>query len=196
MNFIDIGKSVLEKELRSLTQLNDSLGDSFEQVCNLIVNTKGKIICTGLGKSGHVARKCAATFASLGIPSFFVHATEALHGDIGMISNDDILFALSYSGETTEVVHMMSALSRRNIPLIAMTGNINSAMSQQCTIHLDIHVSEEADHLQCAPTSSTTNMMALGDAIASAVSHHNKFTKNDFHQYHPGGSLGKQLEDV
>ncbi|MBT3589413.1 MAG: SIS domain-containing protein [Candidatus Marinimicrobia bacterium] len=194
MSYSIIAKSLLEKEIESLTTLMDNLEHSFDDACQMISDCKGKIIFTGLGKSGLVAKKCAATFSSLGIPSFFIHSTEALHGDLGMVSNDDILFAFSYSGETNEVVHMMSALSQRNIPLIAMTGNMDSAMSQKCTIHLDIHVSEEADHLKCAPTSSTTNMMALGDAISSAVSYNNQFTKNDFHQYHPGGNLGEHLE--
>jgi len=194
MSYSNIAKSLLEKEIESLTLLKDSLDHSIDDACRLITDCDGKIIFTGLGKSGHVAKKCAATFSSLGIPSFYIHSAEALHGDLGMVSNDDILFALSYSGETTEVVRMMSAVSQRNITVIAMTGNKISTMSHHCAIHLDIHVSEEADHLKCAPTSSTTNMMALGDAIASAVSHNNQFTKRDFLQFHPGGSLGEHLE--
>lgn len=194
MRYSILGKTLLKKEIESLTNLMNELGDSFDDACKMISDCPGKIIFTGLGKSGHVAKKCAATFSSLGIPSFFIHSTEALHGDLGMVSKDDIFFAFSFSGETNEVVRMISALSIRNIPIITMTGNPQSTMGKKCSIHLDIHVNEEADHLNCAPTASTTNMIALGDAIASAISENAHFTKQDFYQYHPGGSLGEELE--
>ena len=195
MGIIESGKIVLEKEIQSLINLKDTLGGTFESACQQITCNKGKIVFLGLGKSGHVAKKCAATFSSLGIPSFFVHAAEALHGDSGMISNQDCVIAFSYSGKTKEIIQIVDYCQHRCVSLIGISGNSESLLAKKSTIHLNIHVHEEADHLGLAPTASTTNMIALGDAIASAVSEQNGFTRTDFHFFHPDGNLGNQLEN-
>ena len=195
MDYIKSGKVVLEKEIQSLLKLKSSLDNSFIQSCKLINHTSGKTIFVGLGKSGHVAKKCSATFSSLGIPSFFIHAGEALHGDFGMISENDLIIAFSYSGKTPEVVKAVKYCSQNNISTIGISGDSQSPLANASNFHLDICVAEEADHLNLAPTSSTTNMMALGDALASSVSEKKGFNRSDFHGFHPGGSLGTQLGD-
>ncbi|MBC8344883.1 MAG: SIS domain-containing protein [Candidatus Marinimicrobia bacterium] len=195
MDFLNSGKSVLQKEIKGLQQLEQSLGDDFIAAAGAISNTKGKVIFLGLGKSGHVAKKCAATFSSLGIPSFFVHASEAFHGDAGMISNNDSIVAFSFSGKTIEVVNAVKYCNQNNITVIGISGNSDSPLAKISHIHLDICINNEADHLNLAPTSSTTNMMALCDALASAISEEKGFTRSDFHQFHTGGDLGNQLED-
>ncbi|MBT3180238.1 MAG: SIS domain-containing protein [Candidatus Marinimicrobia bacterium] len=196
MDYIKSGKHLLEKECNALKQLATSLGNEFTQSCESINKTTGKTVFLGLGKSGHVAKKCAATFSSLGIPSFFVHAGELFHGDFGMISKNDLIIAFSYSGNTSEVVNAVKYCVQNNISTIGISGDSESLLAKTSEIHLDICVENEADHLGLAPTSSTINMMALGDALASAVSEAKKFGCNDFHRFHPGGSLGNQLESV
>ena len=195
MDYIKSGKIVLEKEIQSLLKLKSSLDNSFIQSCKLINHTSGKTIFVGLGKSGHIAQKCAATFSSLGIPSFYVHANEAFHGDFGMMSGNDLIIAFSFSGKTPEIVNVVKYCSKNNITVIGISGDSQSPLANISNVHLDICVTEEADHLGLAPTSSTTNMIALGDALASSVSEDKGFKRSDFHGFHPGGSLGNQLEN-
>jgi len=195
MNYLKSGKKVLQNEIKALQSLEQSLSDEFNAAAEVISNTKGKVIFLGLGKSGHVARKSAATFSSLGIPSFFVHASEAFHGDFGMIDSHDTIIAFSFSGKTSEVVNAVKICNKNNVSTIGISGDSNSHLAKECQIHLDICVNDEADHLNLAPTSSTTNMMALCDALASSISEEKGFSRSDFHTFHPGGSLGNQLED-
>ena len=195
MDYLKSAKTVLIKEIAALKQLESSLGSDFNTAAELIYNTTGKVIFVGLGKSGHVARKCAATFSSLGIPSFFVHASEAFHGDFGMISKNDSIVAFSFSGKTEDVVNVVKYCKQNNIPTIGISGDSNSLLAKKSHIHLDICVNDEADHLNLAPTSSTTNMMALCDALASSISEKKGFSRSDFHTFHPDGSLGNQLKD-
>ena len=195
MDYLKSAKTVLIKEIAALKQLESSLGSDFNTAAELIYNTTGKVIFVGLGKSGHVARKCAATFSSLGIPSFFVHASEAFHGDFGMISKNDSIVAFSFSGKTEDVVNVVKYCKQNNIPTIGISGDSNSLLAKKSHIHLDICVNDEADHLNLAPTSSTTNMMALCDALASSISEQKGFSRSDFHTFHPDGSLGNQLKD-
>ena len=195
MDYLKSAKTVLIKEIAALKQLESSLGSDFNTAAELIYNTTGKVIFVGLGKSGHVARKCAATFSSLGIPSFFVHASEAFHGDFGMISKNNSIVAFSFSGKTEDVVNVVKYCKQNNIPTIGISGDSNSLLAKKSHIHLDICVNDEADHLNLAPTSSTTNMMALCDALASSISEQKGFSRSDFHTFHPDGSLGNQLKD-
>ena len=195
MDYLKSAKTVLIKEIAALKQLESSLGSDFNTAAELIYNTTGKVIFLGLGKSGHVARKCAATFSSLGIPSFFVHASEAFHGDFGMMSKNDSIVAFSFSGKTEDVVNVVKYCKQNNIPTIGISGDSNSLLAKKSHIHLDICVNDEADHLNLAPTSSTTNMMALCDALASSISEQKGFSRSDFHTFHPDGSLGNQLKD-
>jgi len=195
MDYLKSAKAVLIKEIAALKQLESSLGSDFNTAAELIYNATGKVIFVGLGKSGHVARKCAATFSSLGIPSFFVHASEAFHGDFGMMSKNDSIVAFSFSGKTEDVVNVVKYCKQNNIPTIGISGDSNSLLAKKSHIHLDICVNDEADHLNLAPTSSTTNMMALCDALASSISEQKGFSRSDFHTFHPDGSLGNQLKD-
>ena len=195
MDYLKSAKTVLIKEIAALKQLEFSLGSDFNTAAELIYNITGKVIFVGLGKSGHVARKCAATFSSLGIPSFFVHASEAFHGDFGMMSKNDSIVAFSFSGKTEDVVNVVKYCKQNNIPTIGISGDSNSLLAKKSHIHLDICVNDEADHLNLAPTSSTTNMMALCDALASSISEQKRFSRSDFHTFHPDGSLGNQLKD-
>ncbi len=195
MDYLKSAKTVLIKEIAALKQLELSLGSDFNTAAELIYNITGKVIFVGLGKSGHVARKCAATFSSLGIPSFFVHASEAFHGDFGMMSKNDSIVAFSFSGKTEDVVNVVKYCKQNNIPTIGISGDSNSLLAKKSHIHLDICVNDEADHLNLAPTSSTTNMMALCDALASSISEQKGFSRSDFHTFHPDGSLGNQLKD-
>ena len=195
MNYLKSGKKVLQNEIKALQSLEQSLSDEFNAAAEVISNTKGKVIFLGLGKSGHVARKSAATFSSLGIPSFFVHASEAFHGDFGMIDSYDTIIVFSFSSKTSEVVNAVKICNKNNVSTIGISGDSNSHLAKECQIHLDICVNNEADHLNLAPTSSTTNMMALCDALASSISEEKRFSRSDFHTFHPGGNLGNQLED-
>ena len=190
MNYLKSGKKVLQNEIKALQALDQSLSDKFNSAAEVISNTEGKVIFLGLGKSGHVAKKCAATFSSLGIPSFFVHASEAFHGDFGMMSKNDSIIAFSFSGKTEDVVNGVKYCNQNNIPTIGISGDSNSLLAKKSHIHLDICVNDEADHLNLAPTSSTTNMMALCDALASSISEQKGFSRSDFHTFHPSGSLG------
>ena len=195
MDIIESGKIVIEKEIQSLNNLKDNLGSSFARACQLIAATKGRVVFLGLGKSGHVAKKCAATFSSLGTPSFFIHAAEAFHGDLGVIAANDSLIALSFSGKTAEVLKAVDYCRQKNVVVIGISGDDASLLSQKSTVHINIGVEQEADHLQVAPTASTTAMIALGDALASVVSEQKGFTQDNFHVFHPDGSLGQLLDN-
>lgn len=184
---------VLAIEARAVDRLRDRLDDSFIEACCLCRDTPGRIVVAGMGKSGHIARKIAATLASTGSPSFFVHPGEASHGDLGMITKQDVLLAISYSGETDEIITILPLLRRMGASLIAMTGKPKSTLAQAADVHLDVSVSEEACPLNLAPTASTTATLAMGDALAVALLKLRGFTAEDFAMSHPSGSLGKRL---
>ena len=180
-------------EAQAILDLIPLLDDNFSKAVDLVYNCKGKLIVTGVGKSGHVGEKIAATLASLGTPSFFLNPLDAYHGDLGMIAEDDVVMAISYSGNTDELLRFIPLLIDRNIPIIGVSGNPNSLLGQYSACNLNIKVDHEADPLNLAPTSSTTTTMAMGDALACALVHLRNFKPNDFAQFHPGGSLGKRL---
>ena len=190
---INAGKRVLQDEAAALLALVPTIGDNFEKACRLLLSCKGKVVLTGVGKSGHIATKTASTLASTGTPAFFVQAGEAAHGDLGMIGNDDVVIAISNSGEGSELKIMIPILKRRGIPLIAITGEVNSSLGKEADITLSAHVEKEACPLNLAPTSSSTAELALGDALAIALLEARGFTEQDFALSHPGGALGRRL---
>ncbi len=192
-SIIEIAKKVIKVEMLGLQKLHDNLSDDFNNVCELIINTKGKIIFTGMGKSGHIANKIVSTLSSTGTPSFFVHPAEATHGDLGMISKDDVVFAISNSGNSVELQGILHYVQRFRIPLIAITANKKSLLGDLADYVLLLPEAEEACILGLAPTTSTTNTLALGDALAIAVLQIRGFKAEDFSIFHPGGSLGKKL---
>ena len=180
-------------EAQAILDLIPILDDNFSKAVDLVCNCKGKLIVTGVGKSGHVGEKIAATLASLGTPSFFLNPLDAYHGDLGMIAEGDVVMAISYSGNTDELLRFIPLLIDRKIPIIGVSSNPSSLLGQYSTCHLNIKVDHEADPLNLAPTSSTTTTMAMGDALACALVHLRNFKPNDFAQFHPGGTLGKML---
>lgn len=182
-----------QDEAQAILDMIPRLDDNFSKAVDLIYNCKGKLIVTGVGKSGHVGEKIAATLASLGTPSFFLNPLDAYHGDLGMIASGDVVMAISYSGNTDELLRFIPLLIDRNIPIIGVSGNSESLLAQYSVCHLNIAVDHEADPLNLAPTSSTTTTMAMGDALACALVHLRHFKPSDFAQFHPGGSLGKRL---
>lgn len=183
----------LRLEAEALQQMAATLGDEFIGAVDRMLACRGKVIITGMGKSGLVGRKIAATLASTGTPSFFLHPGEAFHGDLGMISRDDVVLALSHSGETDEVLKIVPFILDNGNPLISMTGNSNSSLAKNSTIHLDVHVEREACILKLAPTTSTTAQLAMGDALACSLMKVREFTSMDYARLHPGGSLGRRL---
>ena len=187
------GRRVFQIEADALAAVADRLGDAFSQACQLVLHGKGRVVATGMGKSGHVARKIAATLASTGTPAFYVHPGEAGHGDLGMITEDDVVLALSYSGESDELLMLLPVLKRQGNRLIAMTGRPQSSLAQAADVHLDVSVPAEACPLALAPTSSTTASLAMGDALAVALLDARGFTADDFARSHPAGSLGRRL---
>ncbi len=193
MNFNEIIKDVLLTEAKEIEKAAANLSFDIDKAVDMIVNTKGKLIVTGVGKSGLVGSKIAATLASTGTSSFFLHPTEAMHGDLGMIGENDIVLGISYSGESEELVQILPHLKRFNIPLIAMAKNENSTLAKYSDIFINISVEKEACPLDTAPTSSTTLTMAMGDALAVCLMKKRDFKKEDFASFHPGGSLGKKL---
>jgi len=193
MDLIHIAQETFHIESEALTKAAKRLDKNFLDAIELIVNTKGKLIITGVGKSGLVGAKMAATFASTGTSSFFLHPTEALHGDLGMISKEDTLLAISSSGESEELTKILPHIKRFDIPLIGLTGNEDSSLGRYADVFLDISVEREACPLGVAPTTSTTLTMALGDALAVTLMKKRGFKKEDFASFHPGGSLGKKL---
>ena len=186
-------RRILEDEANALLATSKSLDESIAKAARLVSEAKGRLIVSGIGKSGHVGKKSAATFASLGVPSFFVHSTEAYHGDLGMICKGDIGYFLSNSGETREVITLVPHFKVLGCPIIAVTGNPNSTLAKSADVVLNCHVSHEADPLGLAPTSSTTVQIALGDAVAGLATFLLDMKKEDFAVFHPGGSLGKRL---
>ncbi|MDK2041169.1 KpsF/GutQ family sugar-phosphate isomerase [Aliarcobacter butzleri] len=193
MNFKEIVKDVLLTEAKELEKTANKISFDIEKAIDLIVNSKGKLIVTGVGKSGLVGAKIAATLASTGTSSFFLHPTEAMHGDLGMIGKDDIVLGISYSGESEELIQILPHLKRLNIPLIAMAKSENSTLAKYADVFINIAVDKEACPLDTAPTSSTTLTMAMGDALAVCLMKKRDFRKEDFASFHPGGSLGKKL---
>jgi arabinose-5-phosphate isomerase len=190
---LEMGRRVLEIEAQAVAALAGRLGESFGQAIELIFRCRGRVIVCGIGKSGHIARKFAATLASTGTPAYFVHAAEAAHGDLGMIAAEDIVIALSNSGASAELLTIVPQVKRRGARLIAMTGNADSPLAREADVHLDAAVSEEACPLNLAPTASTTAELALSDAIAVALLDARGFDTEDFARSHPGGNLGRRL---
>jgi arabinose-5-phosphate isomerase len=191
-----LAEKVLSIESGAVDQLKSRLDESFVEACHLCRNTDGRVVVTGMGKSGHIGGKIAATLASTGTPSFFMHPAEASHGDLGMITANDILLAVSYSGETQEVVTILPLVKRMGAKLISMTGKPGSTLANAADVHLDVSVSEEACPLNLAPTASTTATLAMGDALAVALLESRGFTEEDFALSHPSGSLGKHLDHL
>jgi arabinose-5-phosphate isomerase len=187
------GRRVFAIEREALDAVAARLGDAFVAACGLILAARGRVVCIGMGKSGHVARKIAATLASTGTPAFFVHPGEAAHGDLGMITDADVVLALSYSGESDEILTLMPVLRRQGNAVIAMTGRAASTMAREADVHLDVSVPAEACPLHLAPTSSTTASLAMGDALAVALLEARGFTADDFARSHPAGALGRRL---
>lgn len=196
MNIIDRGKLTLLLESENLKLLSEKLDNNFEKAVNELFNIKGRVITSGVGKSGHIARKAASTFASTGTPSFFVDPNECLHGDFGMITKNDYLVLYSKGGESREIIELVNWSCRQNIPYIAITNDASSTLSKNAKITLLTHVKEEACPLKLAPTVSTTASLALSDALATALMELRGFRAEDFAIFHPGGSLGRQLAKV
>jgi arabinose-5-phosphate isomerase len=199
-NALELARTVLRIEAQAVAALADRLDDAFLRAVELLLACRGRVVVSGVGKSGHVGRKVAATMASTGTPAMFVHAAEAAHGDLGMITRSDVLVALSYSGETAELLTIVPTLKREGTPLVAITGAAGSSLARHADVHLDVRVDKEACPLNLAPTSSTTAMLALGDALAVACLDARGFGPADFARSHPGGALGRRLltkvEDV
>ncbi len=192
-NIIDIAKKVLKIEADAVAALAERLNSTFEKAIDIIFKSKGKVVVTGMGKSGLVGKKIAATLASTGTPAFFMHPAEASHGDLGMVTSDDVIIAISNSGETEELSGLIPFLKRFNVSLIAMTGSLNSTLAKSADVHLDVSVKEEACPLGVVPTASTTAALAMGDALAVALLVKRGLKQEDFAFFHPGGNLGKKL---
>jgi arabinose-5-phosphate isomerase len=192
-NFKQLAKQVIEIEQQAIQELEQFIDDNFEKACLLMFNCKGRVIVIGMGKSGHIGGKIAATLASTGTPAFFVHPGEASHGDLGMITPDDVVLTISNSGETAEVLAIVPVIRRIGAKLIAMSSNVNSTLAKLSNVHICIQVSKEACPLGLAPTSSTTATLVMGDALAVALLNARGFTADDFALSHPGGTLGKRL---
>ena len=192
-DYISVAKKVLEIESKALAKQIDHIDQAFVDACELCLECSGKLIVMGLGKSGHIADKIAATLSSTGTPSYFIHPSEAIHGDLGMIDEKDIVLIFSYSGETEEIISLLPYLRKKEIKIISFTGNDESKLSLESDIHINVPVEEEACPMNLAPTASTTAALAVGDAFAVALLERKGFTKEDFAKSHPGGSLGKQL---
>jgi arabinose-5-phosphate isomerase len=189
----DSGRRVFEVEGRALAAVAARIDGAFTAACERILACRGRVVCTGMGKSGHIARKIAATLASTGTPAFYVHPGEAGHGDLGMVTDADVVLALSYSGESDEILMLLPVLKRQGNVLLAMTGRPRSTLAEAADVHLDISVPEEACPLHLAPTSSTTASLAMGDALAVALLEARGFTSDDFARSHPAGALGRRL---
>lgn len=193
-DYIDWGKEVLEEEIVALVEARDLLSDDFVRAVDLIVKCKGKVIVAGLGKSGHVGRKIAATLSSLGTPAMFLHAAEALHGDVGAVEKGDVIIGISHSGTTAELAGVVKAAGGRGVPVIAITEGTKSPLARAAAAVLRTGVEKEADPLDLAPTSSSTATLALGDALAVAAARARGFTAADFARLHPAGALGKKAK--
>jgi len=190
---IQLARTVLETESQAILNLRDRIGNSFIQTCQLLLACDGRIIVTGIGKTGHIANKIAATFSSTGSPAFFMHPSEASHGDIGVITKKDVVIALSNSGTTEEIIAILPVIKLLGVPLISITGNPNSTLAKLANVNLDVSIEKEACTLGLVPTSSTTASLAMGDALAVALLEARGFTTEDFARSHPGGTLGRRL---
>ncbi len=195
-DIVGCGKKVIEEEIEGLKNLRDSLDSSFAKAVDLLYNCKGKVVLTGIGKSGHIARKIASTLASTGTPAHFLHPSEALHGDLGVIDKGDVVIAISNSGESAEVVNLIPYIKMLGVPLIAITNKPDSTLAQRSDVHLFLNVDKEACPLQLAPTTSSTATLVLGDALAMTLLQLRGFTQRDFALRHPAGSLGRKLRLV
>lgn len=191
--FCRLGRAVIETEAQSVQALLERIDANFARACHILLDCKGRIVVTGMGKSGHIANKIAATLASTGSPAFFVHPGEANHGDLGMITPEDVVIAISYSGNTQEIISLLPVLKRLGVPLISLTGNPKSPLATISDITIDVSVEKEACPLGLAPTSSTTATLVMGDALAIALLEARGFTAEDFALSHPGGMLGRRL---
>lgn len=189
----EVARRCLEEEAKAIMSVIPQLDESFDQAAQLLYHCQGKVVVTGVGKSGHVGAKIAATLASTGTPAFYLNPLDAFHGDLGMLSRSDVVVALSNSGQTDELLRIVPFLKEHHIPLIGISGNADSLLARYSDVHILLHVSREACPLNLAPTSSTTAQMALGDAIAVALMEARHFAESDYAQFHPGGSLGKRL---
>lgn len=192
-NIQALALAVIHTEAQAVIALADQINQQFVDACHLMLACKGRIVVTGMGKSGHIGGKIAATLASTGTPAFFVHPGEASHGDLGMITRQDVVLALSNSGETAEILTILPLIKRLGVPLIAMTGQPDSTLAKLATVHINVAVQQEACPLGLAPTSSTTAALVMGDALAVSLLETKGFTRDDFALSHPGGSLGKRL---
>ena len=192
-DIIEEAKKVFDIEVDALNKVKDTLDKNFVDIVNMILNCKGKIIFIGIGKPGHIAKKLSATFASLGTPSFFLHPSEAQHGDLGMVSKQDVAFVISFSGESDEVIRILPNIKKIGTPIIGISGNRNSTLIKNSDISIVLPTIEEACYMKLAPTSSTTAELVLGDAIAVVCAKMKAFTRSDFALFHPAGSLGKSL---
>ncbi len=193
MDFIAEARDILSKEAKGIEEIAEKLDDSFVKAVEIVLNCKGKVIVTGIGKSGIIGRKIASTLASIGTPAFFMHSSEAIHGDIGMVTNNDVVIIVSNSGETSEILNLMPALNLAGVRIIGIIGNTSSTVAKKCDICLNATVSMEADSNGIVPTASTTAALALGDALAVVLAKHKKFQPEDFALVHTGGTLGKKL---
>ncbi|NOX42607.1 MAG: KpsF/GutQ family sugar-phosphate isomerase [Gammaproteobacteria bacterium] len=192
-NLKKLAKSVLEVESREITNMLSRIDDNFVQACQYMLACEGRVVVIGMGKSGHIAGKIAATFASTGTPAFFVHPGEASHGDLGMITPKDVVLAISYSGETDEILTILPIIKRLGVPLISLTGKNQSTLAKNSSVNIDVRIDKEACPLGLAPTSSTTATLAMGDALAISLLETRGFTKDDFARSHPAGQLGRRL---
>ena len=192
-NFRRLGLEVIQVEVAAISALAERVDQKFDQACHFMLLCRGRVVVTGMGKSGHVAGKIAATLASTGTPAFFVHPGEASHGDLGMITDQDVVLAVSNSGETEEILTILPIIKRLGVPLISMTGRSGSTLAKQASVHIDVSVEKEACPLGLAPTSSTTAALVMGDALAVSLLDARGFSRDDFAFSHPAGSLGKRL---
>ncbi len=192
-SYIKSAKRTLDIESKAITKLSKNLDQNFSKLCDALLSCKGKIITIGVGKSGHIAQKISATLSSTGSPSYFIHATEALHGDIGIISNNDAILIFSHSGESKEILELIPSLQNIGCEIFSFTGQVKSSIAERTEINISTEVDREACPLNLAPTSSTTAALALGDALAIALLESRKFSPEDFAKSHPGGELGKRL---
>ena len=190
---IDLGRAVIRTEAAAIAELEERVDENFARACRLLLDCPGRTVVIGMGKSGHIGSKIAATLASTGTPAFFVHPGEAGHGDMGMITQQDVVIALSNSGETDEILTLLPVIKRLNVPLIALTGKPESTLARAATVTINVSVNQEACPLGLAPTSSTSAALAMGDALAIALLEHRGFSADDFARAHPGGALGRRL---
>ncbi len=186
-------RAVFDKEIEALTRTRDALGEDFSNMVDLVLNCRGKVVLTGMGKPGHIGTKIAATLASLGTPAFFMHPAEAMHGDLGMVEEKDVVILMSYSGESEEVTRLMPTLHEIGCKTVAITGKPKSTLARECQYHFFFPEFEEACYMHLAPTSSTTALLVLGDALALMVSRAKNYTREEFGLYHPAGALGRKL---